>query len=256
MPKVTKQVFHKESANTSTDPNAVPAFDTALGVKRTGHSTEKPVLVNPVALEHFNAGVSDAALKYQMDVANIAALFAKKAIRPDEIAALRRRMFDVVSNGLLDVEQVIKGNKVWNNTQVRLFSLLTERVMPKLSSITVSDATPKRMEDLSMEELEAIALGRSKASAIDAIDKQAQQLDAQALEEERAETRKTVRKLGVVAALDEGEKVYTKKKRGAEEEAAKKSSSAKSRSRTTDAPTSPKASDQDAPAETSGESKE
>lgn len=225
MTKRFAKPFDRTSTGSSTSPDAVPAFESSAGIPRRG----KQIKAHPLALEEFNKGVSPEVLKHQIEVANVAALFAKRAIRPDEIAALRRRMFEVVHKGLNDVEQVILGNKQWSNIQVRLFSILTERVMPKLSNITVEDPRAKKLEELSLEELEAIALGKKKEGAVDAVMAQAKELeksDAESEEKALKRSRKQIQKLGEITSLEEIEKVYIEKKveekEVAEERTAKK----------------------------------
>jgi hypothetical protein len=198
------------------DPDAVPAFETSAGIPSRG--PKKPVMVNRAALENFNAQVAPAVAKNQLEAANVAALFSKRAIRPDEIAALRRRMFEVVADGLEDVDQVMKGTKQWSNVQVRLFSILTERVMPKLTTISLEDPSKKKLEDLSIEELEAIATGKKKHLAVDAVVKEGQQLEQAA---ERTESKDAQRKLKgnliQIASLDEAEKLYVADKTKSED---------------------------------------
>ncbi len=196
------------------DPDAVPAFETSAGLANNanGHR-KKPVMVNKHALENYNSNVDPEVQKFQLEAANVASLFAKRAIRPDEIAALRRRMYEVVVDGVEDVAKVMKGEKEWNNVQVRLFSILTERVMPKLSTITVEDTTSKKLEDMSLEELEAIALGKKKHEAVDAVIKQGQELDANADRAEKADATKKLRKVTkTIASLDEAEKAVAASK--------------------------------------------
>lgn len=192
----------------------VPAFETALGLPTPDG---KPIVVSKRALSEINSEIKEEqkdVLRYQRDVAAAASLFAKRAVSPDEIAALRRRMFEVVAKGLGEVDQVIMGQKKWTPTQTRLFAILTERVMPKLTNITVEEA-PKRAEDMTVEELEAIALGKKKADAVDAVIKQADALDEQAEKHERREAKRDViATLAHINALDEAEKEYIARKVG------------------------------------------
>jgi hypothetical protein len=192
----------------------VPAFDTALGIGDPAN----PILVDEKTLSTFNEEISTnnkALLRFGPEAAAVASLFAKRAIRPDEIASLRRRMFDVVSNNLSEVEQVLEGKKTWSPTQTRLFALLTERVMPKLTNITVEDPTSKKLEDMTVDELEAIALGKSKAQAIDAVVKEGEVLDKMAERVESRETkRKVIQELATITAIDDAEKKYIAKKIG------------------------------------------
>jgi len=211
----------KTSITDPSDPEAVPAFETSAGIQAGTGRPRKPIVVNKTALENFTKDADPAVQKYQLEAANVAALFAKRAIRPDEIAALRRRMFEVVSDGLEDVAEVMKGTKQWNNVQVRLFSILTERVMPKLSTITVEDTTSKKLEDLSIEELEKIALGKKNHEAIDAVVKQGQQLDAEAEQFEKRSAAPKLSKLKHIASIDSAEKAYVKSKNSPKEVAAR-----------------------------------
>ena len=192
------------------DPEAIPAFETSAGIP-SKTKPRKPVVVNRTALENFSKDIDPAVQQYQLEAANIASMFAKRAIRPDEIAALRRRMFEVVSDGVEDVAKVMRGEKEWSNTQVRLFSILTERVMPKLSNITVEDNTSKKLEDMSLEELEQIALGKKKHEAVDAVIKQGKDLEQDAEADEKKEAAK-LRKIKHLASIDEAEKAYAKAK--------------------------------------------
>lgn len=214
-PTKTKVIKRNDYVSTTdpNDPDAIPAFENSAGLKpKDGGRRTKPVVVNKHALANFNANVDPVVLKNQMEAANVAALFAKRAIRPDEVAALRRRMFEVVADGVEDVAEVMKGSKVWSNVQVRLFSILTERVMPKLSSITVEDNAQKKLEDLTIEELEALALGKKNHDAIDAVVKTGAELDKAALTSEKVSAGPKLSKLKQIASIDEAEKQLVKRK--------------------------------------------
>jgi hypothetical protein len=208
---VRKRHNYLTSTTSPDDPEAIPAFETSAGIAPRSAAT-KPVIVNKTALENFVKGVDPVLQKHQLEAANVAALFAKRAIRPDEIAALRRRMFEVVGDGLEDVAQVIAGKKQWSPVQVRLFSLLTERVMPKLATITTEDKSAKKIEELSMEELEALALGKKNHEAIDAVVKQGKELDAEAERTENASANRKLKKIThTIASIDEAEDVVSKR---------------------------------------------
>lgn len=241
------------------DPDSIPAFETSAGLK--ANARKKPVVVNKFALENFNANSDPIVRKNQLEAANVAALFAKKAIRPDEIAALRRKMFEVVADGMDDVAEVLKGTKQWNNVQVRLFSILTERVMPKLSTITVEDSTTKKLDDLSIEELEAIALGKKNHEAVDAVVKQGKHLDEKAEASESREFNAKAKKVTIkIASIDEAEKAFAATRRTPKvkrEPVLKKKQSSPSSREKPSSTTSVKASDTtDAPSETSGGARE
>jgi hypothetical protein len=238
------------------DPEAIPAFETSAGIKpRDGGIRTKPTFVNARALSAYNGNIDPDVQKFQVEAANVAALFAKRAIRPDEIAALRRRMFEVVTDGLEDVAEVMSGKKEWSNVQVRLFSILTERVMPKLSTITVEDSTSKKLDDLSIEELEKIALGKAKHQAVDAVVKQGRQLEKEAETSEAIAGGKVLAKLKHIASIDEAEKEYVKSKRQPKEVAGVQRKKSSPTQRQKDLPTSPKVSAKAERSETSGERK-
>jgi hypothetical protein len=199
------------STTSPDDPEAVPAFETSAGIAPRSNAS-KPVIVNKTALENFTKNVDPVIQKHQIEAVNVAALFAKRAIRPDEIAALRRRMFEVVGDGLEDVAKVIAGQKEWSPVQVRLFSLLTERVMPKLATITTEDKTSKKLEELSIEELEALALGKKNHEAIDVMVKKGNELDAAAERSESASTARKIKQIThTIASIDEAETVVSKR---------------------------------------------
>ena len=212
-PKPTKVLRNKQNDKPSTtdpaDPDAVPAFETSAGIPARSPGT-RPVFVNKYALENFNNCQDPVVIKHQMEAANVAALFSKRAIRPDEVAALRRRMFEVVAHGLEDVEKVMAGTKVWNSVQVRLFSILTERVMPKLSTISVEDTSAKKLDEMSMEELESIVLGRKKHEAVDAVVKQGQELNEAAEKSESLSAAKKLKNTTIkLTSIDSAEKAYS-----------------------------------------------
>ncbi|CAB4158709.1 hypothetical protein UFOVP708_19 [uncultured Caudovirales phage] len=186
----------------------VPAFEAAIGLPvPPGEPAEVPKRALEKVIKRIDEGKSE--MRYKEEAAQVAALFAKRAIRPDEVAALRRSMFETVTKGLREVDQVVMGKKTWNPTQARLFALLVERVMPKLSSISIEDDTTRKMEDLSLEELEAIALGKKKAGAVDAVVKQAEVYDENAEKRERFETKRDViAGLAYTDAVTEAEKRF------------------------------------------------
>lgn len=188
-----------------TEDRLVPAFETSLGIGKPD-----AVMVPESQLKEVNKKVAPN-VRYAMKSANIASLYAKRAVRPDEIAALRREMFEVVRRNLPEVEQVILGNKSWKSSQVRLYALLTERVIPKMQSVSIEDNTQKRVEDLSIEELEALALGKKREvqERLNTIEIEAKEIEASESRVETEETRReVVRELANIQALDDAEKKY------------------------------------------------
>lgn len=188
-----------------TEDRLIPAFETSLGIGKSD-----AVMVPESQLKEVNKKVAPN-VRYAMKSANIASLYAKRAVRPDEIAALRREMFEVVRRNLPEVEQVILGNKAWKSSQVRLYALLTERVIPKMQSVSIEDNTQKRVEDLSIEELEALALGKKREvqERLNTIEIEAKEIEASESRVETEETRReVVRELANIQALDDAEKKY------------------------------------------------
>ena len=188
-----------------TEDRLIPAFETSLGIGKPD-----AVMVPESQLKEVNKKVAPN-VRYAMKSANIASLYAKRAVRPDEIAALRREMFEVVRRNLPEVEQVILGNKAWKSSQVRLYALLTERVIPKMQSVSIEDNTQKRVEDLSIEELEALALGKKREvqERLNTIEIEAKEIEASESRVETEETRReVVRELANIQALDDAEKKY------------------------------------------------
>lgn len=194
----------------------VPAFDASLGLAM---GKGEPATVPADSLKYVTDRILDShggSLQHNQDAAMVAALFSRRAIRPDEIAALRRRMFDLVGTSLGEVELVMMGKKNWSPTQARLFALLTERVMPKLSSITVQDDTSRKLDELSIEELEIIALGKRKAHAVDAVVMQGQAHEEVAEKRERTEAKRDViRGLALQGGIEEAEKRFIARQVGA-----------------------------------------
>jgi len=188
-----------------TEDRLVPAFESSLGIGKPD-----AVMVPESQLIEANKRAAPN-VRYAMKSANIASLYAKRAVRPDEIAALRREMFEVVRRNLPEVEQVILGNKDWKSSQVRLYALLTERVIPKMQSVSIEDNTQKRVEDLSIEELEALALGKKREvqERLNTIEIEAKEIEASESRVETEETRReVVRELANIQALDDAEKKY------------------------------------------------
>jgi hypothetical protein len=192
------------------DPDAIPAFESSAGLAKDPHDRRsKPVMVDKHALANFAANADPVAQRELIAAANVAALYSKKAIRPDEIAAVRRRALEIVVEGLQSAEEVMRGTKVWSNVQVRVFGLLLERTIPKMSTITIESAAVKTMEEMTMDELEALALGKKNHEAVDAVVKQAGELDVAANRTESVSAAKKLKHaLAEIASIDAAEKSY------------------------------------------------
>ena len=79
-------------------------------------------------------------------------------VTPIEVDRVRRSVLDVVRNNIPKVRQVLKGDKNWSNQQVRLFSVMLNKVMPDLHhSFNEHSVEHKKVEQLSIQELEQIA---------------------------------------------------------------------------------------------------
>jgi len=215
MPRIKTLVRNDHTSTTSpTDPDAIPAFETSAGIPKRalGHNA-KPVYVNKYALADFNKNVDPAIQRRQVEAANVASLFAKNAVRPDEIAAVTRRGFEVFAQGMEDASLVMTGVKKWDSAQMRIFSLLAERFMPKVSAMKpIAQSVNRELEELTLEELENLALGKAKHLAVDAVMKQGQEL---AEREDRQESANATRKLKKItkhiASIDEAVKAYSAK---------------------------------------------
>ena len=53
-------------------------------------------------------------------------------VTPIEVDRVRRSVLDVVRNNIPKVRSVLKGDTNWSNQQVRLFSVMLNKVMPDL----------------------------------------------------------------------------------------------------------------------------
>lgn len=187
--------------------NKVPAFESAIGL-----APPDAVQVDATALATVNEEMTrdrSAIQRYSREAAAVASLFAARAVRPDEIAALRRKMFDLVEKRMKDVDEVFEGKRKWGNVEVRLMSLLVERVLPKLTNVKVEDATSRKIDDLSVEELERIALNQRKREAVDAVVTAGEVLEEDAEKQERRAAKKELlRQLAEIDAIDEAEKEF------------------------------------------------
>ena len=79
-------------------------------------------------------------------------------VTPIEVDRVRRSVLDVVRNNIPKVREVLKGNKNWSNQQVRLFSVMLNKVMPDLHhSFNEHSVEHKNVDQLTIQELEEIA---------------------------------------------------------------------------------------------------
>lgn len=122
----------------------------------------------PEEIDGINATKRLSIVKKEADAANLASLYAKKAVTPEEVASLRRRIYNIVDRRLGKAAGFLDGTVDWNANQVRMFGLLLDRVMPKLNhTFNEVNISNKPAHELTREELERIVLeGGSTASGI------------------------------------------------------------------------------------------
>lgn len=78
-------------------------------------------------------------------------------VTPQDVQAFRRRIMDVVEDNVGRAQQVLEGTEVWTNAQVRVFSVLLNKVVPDLHhSYSEVSVQKKKLDDLTREELEGI----------------------------------------------------------------------------------------------------
>ena len=79
-------------------------------------------------------------------------------VTPIEVDRVRRTVLDVVRKQIPSVRLVLDGQKQWNTSQVRLFGMMLNKVMPDLHhSFNEHAIENKSAHELTFEELQAIA---------------------------------------------------------------------------------------------------
>lgn len=79
-------------------------------------------------------------------------------VTPIEVDRVRRSVLDVVRRQIPSVRLVLDGQKQWNNSQVRLFGMMLNKVMPDLHhSFNEHAIENKAAHELTFDELQAIA---------------------------------------------------------------------------------------------------
>lgn len=79
-------------------------------------------------------------------------------VTPIEVDRVRRSVLDVVRKQIPSVRDVLDGNKQWNNSQVRLFGMMLNKVMPDLHHSFNEHAVENKAEhELTFAELQVIA---------------------------------------------------------------------------------------------------
>ncbi len=80
------------------------------------------------------------------------------AVTPVEIDRVRRSVLDVVRKNMPNVRDVLDGKRDWSNQQVRLFSVMLNKVMPDLHhSFNQHTIETKEVHELTLSELKEIA---------------------------------------------------------------------------------------------------
>jgi len=93
---------------------------------------------------------------------------------PEEVASVRRRAYNIISKQIPAIGEVLDGTREWNAQQVRLFSIMLNKVMPDLhhsfNEVSIED---KSLTELSISELESIvkqaALEEARANITEAV---------------------------------------------------------------------------------------
>jgi len=81
-------------------------------------------------------------------------------LTPAQSAKVRAEIANYVGQQITDAHSVVMGIKEWNPTQARVFGMLLNKVVPDLNASFVQhEHTTKQLNDLTREELEAIAQG-------------------------------------------------------------------------------------------------
>ena len=85
-----------------------------------------------------------------------------------QVDRVRRSVLDIVRKEMPNVREVLNGTRKWDNQQVRLFGMLLNKVMPDLHhSFNEHTVENKKMHELTIDELEAIAIQATKSQMDD-----------------------------------------------------------------------------------------
>ena len=87
-------------------------------------------------------------------------------LSPREIAKIRARIQQTVTNAQKDIDLVLIGEKKWTPVQFNLYKLLLNKIVPDISTTYVeqNDKTTRRISGLSRQELEEMVAERLVAS--------------------------------------------------------------------------------------------
>ena len=87
-------------------------------------------------------------------------------LSPREIAKIRARIQQTVTNAQKDIDLVLIGEKKWSPVQFNLYKLLLNKIVPDISTTYVeqNDKTTRRISGLSRQELEEMVAERSSGT--------------------------------------------------------------------------------------------
>lgn len=89
-------------------------------------------------------------------------------VTPVQVDRVRRSVLDVVRNNIPEVREVLAGSKKWDNQQVRLFTVMLNKVMPDLHhSFNEHSIENKQVHELTVDELMEIAKQGAEAEDAD-----------------------------------------------------------------------------------------
>ena len=95
---------------------------------------------------------------YRKEVSTTRGTGGLAPVTPIEVDRVRRSVLDVVRKQIPAVREVLEGNTQWNNSQVRLFGMMLNKVMPDLHhSFNEHAVENKAAHELTFAELQAIA---------------------------------------------------------------------------------------------------
>ncbi len=95
---------------------------------------------------------------YRKEVSKTRGTGGLAPVTPIEVDRVRRSVLDVVRKQIPAVREVLEGNTQWNNSQVRLFGMMLNKVMPDLHhSFNEHAVENKAAHELTFAELQAIA---------------------------------------------------------------------------------------------------
>ena len=85
-------------------------------------------------------------------------------LSPREISNIRTQISGVMTRLQPDVEAVLTGDKKWSTTQVQLYKLLLNKIVPDIQASYVDspNGSSLRVSGLSRDELESMVLERSQ----------------------------------------------------------------------------------------------